>query len=364
MKLRTIIVTVAILAALSLVAYLGNRPKPAPAADPRVGGVLLDSDTAAKAAGLVVQDQGKKVELTRSASGQWTVLSYYNFPADVDKISRLAQDLNEAKIDRQVTENPERMAHLGFTDSSIIFKDASGGQLWRLDIGKEPDSGNGRFIRFGDEPKAFFSGVHIWLDTDAKGWANAQLVTVKSEEIATISIPFDSGPPIVASRPKKDAPWTTGATPAGQRVSADKISTLLTSLTGLKFTETVDTGDAAVAAAAPHMRTLTLTTFDGKVITVSLGRKPEEKKLKAASMDAKDGLASLGKLTDTKAAAAPAVPQFDTIPAGPVFASISSSDAHAAVNEMMKKRAFEVDDYIFTGLPQKPDELFEPLKAK
>jgi hypothetical protein len=189
-------------------------------------------------------------------------------------------------------------------------------------------------------------------------------VTVKSEEIATISIPFDSGPPIVASRPKKDAPWTTGATPAGQRVSADKISTLLTSLTGLKFTETVDTGDAAVAAAAPHMRTLTLTTFDGKVITVSLGRKPEEKKLKAASMDAKDGLASLGKLTDAKAAAAPAVPQFDTIPAGPVFASISSSDAHAAVNEMMKKRAFEVDDYIFTGLPQKPDELFEPLKAK
>jgi Domain of unknown function (DUF4340) len=364
MKLRTIIVTVAILAALSLVAYLGNRPKHAVAADPRIGGVLLDSDTAAKAAGLVVQDQGKKVELTRSASGQWTVVSYYNFPADVDKISRLAQDLNEAKIDRQVTENPERMAHLGFTDSSIIFKDSTGGQLWRLDIGKEPDSGNGRFIRFGDEPKAFFSGLHIWLDTDAKGWANAQLLSVKPEDVATISIPFDAGPAFVVNREKKDAPWTTGITPAGQQVSADKISTLLTSLTGLKFTETLDLKDAAVAAAAPHMRTVTLTTFGGKVISVSLGRKPEEKKLKAPSVNAKDGLASLGNLTDSKGPSAPAIPQFDTIPAGPVFASITSSDPNAAVNEMMKKRAFEVDDYIFTGLPQKPDELFEPKKAK
>jgi hypothetical protein len=47
-----------------------------------------------------------------------------------------------------------------------------------------------------------------------------------------------------------------------------------------------------------------------------------------------------------------------------VFASIVSSDPHAPVNEMMKRRAVEVDDYVFTGLPQKPDELFEPLKSK
>ncbi len=364
MKLRTIILAVAILAALSLVAYLGNRPKRAPSADPRVGGVLLDSDTAAKAAGLVVADQGKKVELSRDASGQWTVTSYFNFPADVDKISRLAQDLNEAKVDRLVTESPERLAHLGFSDSSITFRDSSGKEIWRLVVGKESDSGNGRFIRFGDEPKAFFSGLHLWLDTDAKGWANAQLLRVKPGDIASVEVPFDAGMAVVASRAKTDAPWTTGSTPAGHGVSTDKISTLLNTLTGLRFTETVDTGDGAVSAAAPYARTLKLTTFDGKVISISLGRKPEEKKLKAPVADAKDSLASLGKLADAKAPATPAAPQFDTIPAGRVFASISSSDQHAAVNEMMKRRAFEVDDYVFTGLPQKPDELFEPLKGK
>jgi hypothetical protein len=364
MKLRTLILAVAILAALSFVAYLGNRPVKAPSADPRVGGVLLDSDTATRAAGLVVEDQGKKVELSRSAAGRWTVASYFNFPADVEKISRLAQDLNEAKVDRLVTENPDRLAHLGFKDSSITFKDSSGKEIWRLVIGKESDSGNGRFIRFGDEPKAFFSGLHIWLDTDAKGWASAQLLNVKPDDIASVEIPFETGAAVVATRANKGGPWTAAATPVGQQLSADKLSSLLSSLTGLRFTDTVDTGDAAVSAAAPHMRTLKLTTFDGKTLTVSLGRKPEEKKLKAPTVDAKDGLASLGKLTDAKAPAAPAVPQFDTIPAGPVFAAIASSDPHAGINDLMKVRAFEVDDYVFTGLPQKPGELFEPLKGK
>jgi len=364
MKLRTLVLAVAVLAALSVVAYLGNRPKAAPSTDPRIGSVLLDSDMAAKAAGLVVADQGKEAVLSKGADGAWTVTSYFGLPADFGKISQLAQDLNEAKVERLVTENPERMAHLGFKDSSITLKDSSGKEIWRLVIGKEPDSGTGRFIRFGDEPRGYFSGLHVWLDTDSKGWANAQLLGVKPEEMASVEIPFDGGPPVVASRAKKDAPWTSAAAPAGKQVSADKISSVLASLTALRFTDTTDIGDAAAAAAAPHTRTFKLTTFDGKSLTISLGRKPEEKKLKAAATDAKAGLASLGNLTDAKAPAAPTVPEFDTIPAGPVFVAIASSDPHAAINGLMKRRAFEIDDYVFTGLPQKPDELFEQAKGK
>jgi hypothetical protein len=364
MKLRTLVLAVAILAALSVVAYLGNRTPPAVSSDPRVGTALLDSDTAAKAAGLIVADQGKEVDLARGADGTWTVASYFNLPADFTKISQLAQDLNEAKVERVVTDNPDRIAHLGFKDSSITFKDASGKVLWRLVVGKEPDSGTGRFIRFGDEPRAYFSGLHIWLDTDSKGWANAQLLSVKPDDIASVEIPFDAGAPVVASRASKDAPWTSAATPGGHEVSADKISSVLASLTALKFTDTTELTDAAALTAAAHMRTFTLKTFDGKTLTIALGRRPEEKKLKAAPMDAKAGLDSLGKLTDAKAPAAPTVPEFDTIPAGPVFAAITSSDSHAAINDLMKRRAFEIDDYVFTGLPQKPDELFEAAKAK
>ena len=51
-------------------------------------------------------------------------------------------------------------------------------------------------------------------------------------------------------------------------------------------------------------------------------------------------------------------------PAGPVFAVISSSDAKAPIVDLMGRRAFEVDEYTFTGLPQKSDDFFEAPKSK
>ena len=39
------------------------------------------------------------------------------------------------------------------------------------------------------------------------------------------------------------------------------------------------------------------------------------------------------------------------------------SDAAAPVNAAMAKRAYQISDYTFTGLPQKADELFEPAPA-
>ncbi|MFM9079970.1 MAG: hypothetical protein ACKOTE_07520, partial [Opitutaceae bacterium] len=55
----------------------------------------------------------------------------------------------------------------------------------------------------------------------------------------------------------------------------------------------------------------------------------------------------------------PLAPEFETIPAGPVFAFVSHSDASAPVNSHMAKRAFQIAEFAFTGLPQKADELFE-----
>ncbi len=364
MKLRTLVVAIAVLAALSVVAYLMDRPQPQASEDPRVGKALLDPDTVARASGLVISDQGKKVELSRNSDGSWRVPSYFGMPADFEKISRLVQDLNEAKVERFVTSNPDRLSHLDFKDSSIALNDAAGKEIWSVTLGKTPEQGNGRFIRFGAEPKAYFSGLHVWLDTDAKGWANAQLVTVKPDDVSSVEIPFDGGAPVVATRAKKGAPWTSAAAPAGKKLVADKVSSALTSLTSLRFTDTVDAKDAAAAGAAAHMRTFKLTTFDGKTITVALGRKPEEKKLKPPVADDKQVLAPIGKSTEVKAEAKPVTPEFETVPAGPVFAVVSSSDAHAAINELMKRRAFQVDEYTFTGLPQKPEDLFEAEKAK
>jgi hypothetical protein len=362
MKLRTIVIIVAILAALSVVAYVKNRPEPAPAQDARVGKPVLDSGTALGAAGLVISDQGKKVDLSRGADGTWRVTSYFGLPADFEKVARLVQDLNEAKVDRLVTTSPDRLAHLEFKDSMIALDDASGKEIWSITLGKTPDSGEGRFIRFGTEPKAYFSGMHVWLDTDAKGWANAQLLSLKNDDVAKVEVPLDSGT-VILSRAKKDAPWTAEGGPAGAKLLPDKVSSLVNSLTTLRFSDTVDTKDPAATEAAKHMRTFKVTTFGGQTFTVALGRVPEVKKLKAPVAD-KGALAALAKATDAKPDVKAITPEYDVTPAGPVFVAVSSSDPKAPVNDLMGKRAFEVEEYAFTGLPQKADDLFEVAKAK
>jgi hypothetical protein len=274
MKLRTLFITVVVLAVLSVAAYLANRPEPALAADPRVGKPILDADTASKAAGLSISDQGKKVELARNSDGTWRVVSYYDLPADFEKISRFVQDLNEAKIDRFVTSSPGRLSRLEFKDSKITLSDSAGKAFWSLTLGKNSDMGNGRFVRFDDEPKAFFSSLHVWLDTDAKGWANAQLVSLKPEEVARIEIPFEGAPTVVAVRAKKDAPWTAEGAPAGKKLNTEQVTQVLSTLTSLRFSDTVDPKDPAAVLAAKHMRTFKLTSFDGKALTIEIGRKP------------------------------------------------------------------------------------------
>jgi hypothetical protein len=175
----------------------------------------------------------------------------------------------------------------------------------------------------------------------------------------------------------KDDPWTSDKTPAGQKVKTDKVASVLTSVGNVRFSDTTAPDDPNVAPAKANLRTFKLTTFDNKTITVAMGRKPEEKKLKppAAATDGKSGLGSVADLAkksekkegepagEEKKDDKPLAPEFETIPAGPVYVFISHSDASAPVNAAMQKRAYQISDYTFTGLPQKSEELFEPTPA-
>jgi hypothetical protein len=372
MKPRTLFIAVAVLAVLSLVAFLAKRPAAAPSTDTRIGQPLVERSVVEKAAKIHLTDQGKNVTLARQADGAWLVSDFHDLPADFQKLSGLVESLTVAKLQRLVTSSPERIARLEFKDTKIELLDAADKVVWTVTLGKNADSG-GRYVRFGDEPKAFLADLNAFLDAEPKNWANAELLNLKPEEIAKIEVPFADGGAVTLSRAKKDDPWTADKTPAGQQVNAGKVSSLLSSIGNVRFTETADPNDANAIAAKANARAFRLTKFDGKAITVSLGRKPEEKKIKPPAADAsgKSGPAALGPMTDLLKdekkspadAAKSLAPEFETIPAGPVFAFVSSTDPAAPVNAWMQKRAFQISDFTFTSLPQKPEDLFEAAPA-
>ena len=376
MKLKSIVRTIAILAALSAVAFFATRPTPAPVADTRIGQPLADRAIVEKATTLRLNDQGKTVTLVRQADATWKVSSYHDFPADFSKLATFIGSLTDAKLERLVTSSPARIALLEFKDTKIELLDSTDKELWSVTLGKNPDTGSGRYVRYGAEAKAFLASLSAYLDTDSKNWANTELLALKVDDVAKIEIPFvaaNASEPtsLTVSRATKDAPWTAEKTPDGQKLKADKISAVLSSLSSIRFSETNDLTDANAVAAKATERLFKIETFDKKVLKIALGRKPEEKKLKPITPPAEgqSALASLGtaadmlkKDADGKPAepAKPIAPEFETIPAGPVFVNIASSDASASVNALMQKRAFQISDYTFTSLPQKSEELFEP----
>jgi len=368
MKLKHILIVVAVLAALSGASLVLNRKAPpADEADPRVNQPLVAADIVNQAVGVRISESGKTVLLKKSGEG-WVVTSYHDLPVDFQKLARFVQDFATAKIERFVTANPQRLAGLEFKDTKIALLDAADHPLAEITLGKNAEGG-GHFLHFGDEPKAYLAPVNAWLDTDPKNWADAALTHFSADDIAKVSLTFAEGDPVVLSRPKKGDAFTTDALPAGQQLKTATVNSLLSSLGNLRFTDTADLSDPKAAAAHAHSRTATLTTFEGKTITVVLGREPEH--VVATDPDPKpegggpaavvDSMIAKGGAASEGPAKVVGGPVTKTVPAGPVFAVVATSDATDTVNAAMKKRSFEVADYVFTGLPAKPGDFFEPV---
>jgi len=373
MRLKTLALSVVVLAALAALAWYFRRPAPPLSADARIGQPLAERAVVEQAAKIRLRDQGRTVELARQADGTWRVGSYFDLPADFPKLTSFVAGLTGAKYQRLVTTNPGRIARLEFKDTEIALLDPAGKEQLALSLGKTAETGGGRFVRVGTEPKAYLADFSAWLDVEPKNWANPELLNLKAETVARIEIPFADGGTVVLSRTKKDDAWAAEK-PADRKVRADRVTSLLGSVGNLRFSETSDPADAAVAAARANLHTVKLTTFDHQTITVAMGRKPEEKKLKPPAPAVPAGAPATGpsgnapkadepkKDGDNKAGgeAKPPAPEYETIPAGPVFAFVADSSASAPINALMAKRAFQVSDYAFTNLPSKPDELFEP----
>lgn len=357
MKLRPLLSIVAALAAVAVVVHFTTRPTPPPAADPRVGKPLVETSLLERATRLRLSEAGRTVELTKTADGVWQVSSYFDLPADFAKLSRFVSDLRMAKLERLVTRSPESIARLEFKDTQIALFDTAGSELWAVTLGKNAEGG-GRFVRFGHEDSAFLSRLNTWLDLESRNWADSTLVGLKPDEVARIELGFPDAPPVTVTRTEASGAFSASDDSPGRTLKTTTITSLLSTLTALRFTDTTETDDSEAEAARQHARTFALTTFEGRTVTVALGRRPETTKIVEPTATVKP-TELIADATKTGPATDLLKPQTETIPAGPVFAFVSDSKATAPGHKLGAVRAAKIADYVFTGLPSKPDDLFE-----
>lgn len=353
MKLRPLLLTLAVLIPVAGAVWWFQRPAPATQnADARIGQRVADPAVLAGATKVRIKASGKTLELSRAdaSANRWTLAAAQGepaLPADSARLSRLAADLVSPKIERLVTSNPTRIATLGLDDSALTFLDAGGKSLLALDLGKNADGG-GRFLRYDTEPKAYLARLNASLDADATGWRDTTLIpALKAEDIASIAFLLaDSPTPVVLSRPDAKSPWTSPAAPPGHQVKTSTVPTQLTNLTGLRYTAFAPVFDPGVVAARILTRDVTLTTFDARTVKIALGRAPEPPKPAKPATPPAEGT--------TPPPEPPAPPR-------PVYVEITDSKPDATLAAAAKTHAFEVGEWIHTALPAKASDLFEPV---
>lgn len=345
---RLSLIVLALAVVSGLIAWL-QRPAPPAETDPLVGQKLLDAATANSATTITFTRNADTVELSLTENGNWTVVSYHNLPADEEKLRRFVGELADAEIERVVTRNPETQARLDLDDTTLTIASTSG-ERWTAHLGKTADHG-GRYVKLADAANApaYLARLSAYFDFASKNWADSKLIGFTAPDIQSVALTFDDGTTVNATRASSDAEWTSPDTPAGQQFRGARISSLLTTLTNLRFTDTAAPDAPDVVDARAHERTANVTTFDGETVTIALGRRPEQ-------ILAKEPVDSAA--TPTDAEAAPAEAETETIPAGPVFVRIDGPVVLAPLTG--KPLAFKIADYSFTSLPANRADLFEP----
>lgn len=354
MKLKPLVITVAVLLVLAGITWIATRPPAPVTADARVGKALAPTEKIARAARVVITDNGKKIELARGADQTWRNASYYDLPVDFPKLTRLVSDLTGAKIERFVSADPERVKRLDFNGAQIAFHAADSiadaAPLYSIDIGRTADNG-GRFVRHTGETKAYLASLNLWLDTEPKNWADSALVPLKTADIAKVEFTFPDAPPLAFARKEKTEPFAPDPAREGWKTKTSALDSQLNTLTTLRFRDTVDLDTPDAAEAKKHARTVTLTAFDNRAVTITMGRRPAKTVPKPAAQEPKPDAATGGTTG----------PETETIPAGAVYIQITDTKSDSPVNALMQKRAVETYDHVFTGLPAAPGDLLEKI---
>jgi len=345
MKVKSIALTVAILAAVTAAVWYWQRDRDSgPVADARVGQTLLDAATVARIGGMTLVSGGNTITLNGidpAALKAGVVKEYHDLPADYAKVARVIEDLlkPESRITRFLSARPDRIEKLGFKGDRIELRDRDGKVFWTLHLGDSQERG-GRFIKYGDESKAYLSGLALWIDTNARSWAEAALIGAKGDDVVGIEVVLPSGETLAATRVDGRGVWKSPGLAEGESPKDAEWTTLAGKLAGLRFLDTGEPLTADAIAGRPGARRYTVTLADGRIFKVVTSQR-----LEAPPVETKE-------LAEGETPPAPQAPPADVW--------VSSSRAEDAVNSSMTRRGFQIAEWVLNGLASTREALVNP----
>ena len=346
MNLKNLYISAGVLAVLAVIVSFLKNSSNAPLLDERVGTNLVERAALVDTAKLIVEADGQTLTFNQNLDKkQWTLEEKYDLPVSPSRISEVVDAVIDAKLQRFVSENPERIATYGYdSNPSIRFLASDGSEIVSLDLGKKTDNGR-QFVRYAGEDKAFLATTTFNVNSGLDSWLEKTLVSFEADDVTSIEATLQNGESFNAQRDNGDSDWSSDDLPEGKILNQSSVGQIASRFAGLTFTATAETDDANVVAAKENSHQFALGLSDGRRYSFAIGRQPEVKIEKEVEKEGENG----EKTTETE--------EEIVTPEGPVYFFVSADDASDPINGYMAKSAFEASSYQYTSLPDALESL-------
>jgi len=301
MKLKTLVILVALAVILCGLAYYTNREKNKVCAPAALGRKVLPNLQINSIGKIAVTSQEGTTILVRE-NGKWIVASRFNYPANFDKIADTMRELSELKIGQTVNLSSSEIASFNLLDprtgtnkvsgsgTLVELRDAKNGLLASLVVGKDfmrqPASSpqesmmmggfggyaDGQYIKTTDNKVYLVSKTLGRLTEDAKTWLENTLINVPSDDLKEITVTGPDRAAIKLTRPEDGGSFELADVKAEEGTPENsKISQMANALSQFSFDDVAAPDITARETGLDRPIVFTATAKDGLIYKLRIG---------------------------------------------------------------------------------------------
>ncbi len=312
------------LAACALIAVFVTRETRQ--VDARLGQPVLATAAGSAPDRIEISGSGPSLTLLKVTDGTWRIGTDQGFPADVNHIIRLIDQLERNRFQTVVAERKEDFAELGLdAPTKLILKDKDK-ELLALDLGNNRPRG-GQYATIPGEAKAYLLSDPVQIYADAATWETKTLLNVARDQVQSASFSPAAGldrKQALLARTKKEDPLVLDGLTATETASpsAKDVESLLERLT---YSNRLDASNDSAKTALASASRVEVKTFDGRTYTVEVGSVGEKERKKH-------------------------------------FIKVAAADANDPVNFLMQGNAFEVPEHLAKKYERGREDFVEAAK--
>jgi hypothetical protein len=252
LRVRGLLIAVAVLAALAGGVYWSNKAKEAEAKKPSAGAAALKilEVPGSKITKIEIHRTGGETTVAEKKPDKWVLTAPKPLGADPEALHSVFMAVASLSADRVIEEKVADPGVYGLANPAfdIVFTDKDG-KSWQLFIGDEVPTGNGFYARLANDPRVFTiaSYTKTSLDKTEKDLRDKRLLTVDTGKLSRIEV-VAKGPAFELGRNNQNE-WQI-LKPKPLRADGGLVDELIGKLQDAKMDTTVSDEEAAKAASA------------------------------------------------------------------------------------------------------------------